>query len=92
MTHLMAWTFYFVGDYESDNEPLTWITAEGIQDFTNYEKYITWVYFSFTTITTVGYGDIYPKKKLEKVYGMLAMLVACGFFVYIVGSIGCIHF
>lgn len=79
-----------MGDYEIDTEPFTWITVQGIQDMSNEEKYITCVYFSFTTITTVGYGDIAPVTNLEKIYGMLAMLVACGFFAYIVGSIGSI--
>lgn len=41
MTHLMACTFYFIGDYESSDEPLTWITVNDIQDLSNYEKYIT---------------------------------------------------
>ncbi|CAI2366607.1 unnamed protein product [Moneuplotes crassus] len=90
MTHLMACTFYFVGDYEASVQPLTWIVINDIQDLTLYEKYITCVYFSFTTITTVGYGDISPNTNLEKIYGMLAMLIACGFFAYIVGSIGSI--
>ena len=90
MTHLMACTFYFTGDYESSTEPLTWISVEDIQDATNYDKYVTALYFSFTTITTVGYGDISPVTNLEKIYVMIAMLIACGFFAYIVGSIGSI--
>jgi hypothetical protein len=40
MTHLMACTFYFVGDYESDTQPLTWIVSQGVKDLSNYEKYI----------------------------------------------------
>jgi len=90
MTHLMGCTFYFVGDYESSGNPITWITVYQLQDKSNYERYITSLYFSFTTITTVGYGDISPVTNLEKIYTMMAMLIACGFFAYIVGSIGSI--
>ena len=90
MTHLMACTFYFVGDYESSDQPLTWINSNDIQDLEVFDKYITSVYFSFSTITTVGYGDITPVTNVEKIYGMGAMLIACGFFAYIVGSIGSI--
>jgi hypothetical protein len=90
MTHLMAWTFYYIGEYEADENPLTWISDNKIQDMSNYEKYVTSVYFSFTTITTVGYGDINPVTNLEKLYTMMGMLIACGFFAYIVGSIGSI--
>jgi hypothetical protein len=44
--------------------------------------------WSFTTITTVGYGDIYPCSDNEKIFGTFCMIVACGIFAYIIGSIG----
>ena len=38
-------------------------------------------------MTTVGYGDIYPITNSEKLFAMLAMLVSCCVFAYVVGSI-----
>jgi hyperpolarization activated cyclic nucleotide-gated potassium channel 2 len=40
------------------------------------------------TMTTVGYGDIFPHSSEEKLYTILAMIVSCGVFAYIMGSIG----
>ena len=87
---ILAWTFFYVGDYNSSTEPLTWINKFGIQDMNPFEQYITAAYFSFTTMVTVGYGDIHPVITPERVFGMWVMLISCGFFAYIVGSIGSI--
>ena len=38
-------------------------------------------------MTTVGYGDITPITNIEKLFTMLSMLISCGIFAYVVGSI-----
>lgn len=38
-------------------------------------------------MTTVGYGDLYPITNPEKLFTMLAQLISCGVFAYVVGSI-----
>ena len=89
LTHWMACIFYFVGDYEKDAE-MNWVKKKGLQDYPTREKYIISIYYSFTTITTVGYGDIHPVTLPEKLFGMVFMILACGFFAYIIGSLGTI--
>ena len=37
---------------------------------------------------TVGYGDVHPMSTQERIYVMIAMLVASGSFSYILNSIG----
>ena len=87
MVHIFACMFFYVGDFYSSSEPMTWINKSGIQDMSPYDQYITAAYYSFTTMATVGYGDITPVIIPERVYGICAMLIAWGFFAYIVGAI-----
>jgi hypothetical protein len=44
----------------NDYEPSTWIARKGYLDLSNQDLYIAAVYFTVTTITTVGFGDIAP--------------------------------
>lgn len=37
---------------------------------------------------TVGYGDIVPLNIIEKIYAIMAMLLGCCLFAYVMNSIG----
>lgn len=56
--------------------------------YTPFELYLSAAFWSFTTIATVGYGDIYPVTDAEKLFSTVAMIVACGVFAFVVGMIG----
>ena len=43
-------------------------------DISNYECVIKLTYFAFTTLSTVGLGDIYPNGNAERVFGSFFML------------------
>ena len=47
---------------------------------------ITSAYFSITTLSTVGYGDLFPISKAEKIVGMVIMLLGVAFFSFIMNS------
>lgn len=41
-------------------------------------------------MSTIGYGDISPVTNMEKIYGLIVTLVACGVFAFCVNMIGSI--
>ena len=88
IAHWIACFFWYVGYSETTNRGESWILKAGIQDSPVADKYLTSLYWAFTTMTTVGYGDVHPLTPNERLYGFFAMLVACGVFAYTVGNIG----
>ena len=88
IAHWTACWWFYIGSQDMDTYPMTWITKAKIENKSNSEKYITSLYWAFTTMTTVGYGDITAITINEKIYAMFSMIVACGVFAYTVGSIG----
>ena len=89
VAHLTACFWYYIGNQDaSAGHPITWISNADVQDSSNYVKYITSLYWAFTTIATVGYGDITPITVHEKLFAMLTMIMSSGVFAYTVGSIG----
>lgn len=85
--HWIACIFYAIGAYELEAQYDCWLTNASLENSTSDEKYIASLYWAFATMTTVGYGDIYPITILEKIFAMMSMIVACGVFAYVVGSI-----
>lgn len=52
--------------------------------------YVDAVYWSLTTLATVGYGEITPCNEMEQLYTAAAMVIGSAMFAYIVGSISTI--
>ena len=54
------------------------------------EQYVTSLYWAFSTLTTVGYGDISARTPQEQIYSMLMMLLGVSWYAYIVSSMSTI--
>jgi hypothetical protein len=51
------------------------------------KEYLAALYWSMTTLTTVGYGDITPGSDMERVCAMIAMVIGGSFYGYVIGII-----
>jgi hypothetical protein len=69
-------------------EILIHISPDAIYTPTDREPdFITWVYFSFTTLSTLGYGDIVPREYLARMLAILEALVGQIYLVVIVARL-----
>ena len=71
-----------------------WILVSGFEDYTEknmflrynletsstFDIYLYSVYYIFTTLTTIGYGDIIPFTNEEKMFAILVMAFGIGFY------------
>ena len=88
-------TFYEIGPMSFSskegvlNKPPedTWVTAFGFDQLENNQLYWAAVYFTVTTITTVGYGDISSKNTLERIMGIISMILGVIAFSYATGAL-----
>ena len=88
IVHWIACILYRVASYEETNVGNSWIVFYGLKDSSILEQYVTCLYWAFTTICTVGYGDYHPVTTNERIAVILCMLISSGMFSYIIGDIG----
>jgi voltage-gated potassium channel len=88
VAHFMACIFYWVATIGSDSlDPYPgWTSMLEEEDMSTVEKYVASLYWSFSTITTVGYGDLTPSNTAERLFAIVAMVVGVTIFAYFMGS------
>jgi voltage-gated potassium channel len=58
-----------------------------LQDLTNFQIYTAAFYFTVTTITTTGYGDLSATNTLERYMAVLLMVIGVVIFSIVRGAI-----
>jgi CRP-like cAMP-binding protein len=91
MAHLIGCFWFFItGDkveaMQSQDSTKPWWKAVEVGNGTG-SQYMASLYWAFTTMTTVGYGDITPTTNTERVYATIMMILGATVFGYIVGNV-----
>lgn len=84
--HLMACAWFLVAALEGLT-PDTWVAISHLEDAEAADQYVAAVYWSVTTLATIGYGDIVPGTGLERVISILWMIFGLCFFSFTVSSL-----
>ena len=74
LLHTMS-CFWFLVAKLDDFPPDCWIFRYNFEGASADDLYIDSLYFTITTITTVGYGDRSPETKTEKIFGCILMII-----------------
>jgi len=86
---LMHWLacIWFYAAFAAGFPPDSWTARAGIVNSSVIEQYIRSLYWTITTMTTVGYGDITPARSVEYVLSAIIMLMGASLYAFIIGSV-----
>ncbi|XP_059665362.1 potassium channel KAT1-like isoform X2 [Cornus florida] len=78
---------YLIADRYPDPKR-TWIGAvyPNFKDFRIWDRYVTAMYWSITTLTTTGYGDLHAENTREMLFDIFYMLFNLGLTAYLIGN------
>ncbi|CAK9147152.1 unnamed protein product [Ilex paraguariensis] len=85
--HCAGCFYYFLAAHYPDPSR-TWIGAS-MSDFLHqslWTRYATSIYWSITTLTTVGYGDLHAQNTREMICDIFYMLFNLGLTAYLIGN------
>ena len=86
IVHVASCMFILIGNLDIFY-PETWIVLEGLENGSEWRVYLTAIYYCFVVLTTVGYGDIYSKNTIERIFTLVWMLFGIAFYSFTVGFI-----
>ncbi|KAL4502299.1 hypothetical protein ABPG72_011886 [Tetrahymena utriculariae] len=80
---------YYIADSRGAQQEMcnNWVSCSNLDGQQWIIKYIFSLYFSFITMITVGYGDIFPVSVYEKIYVIGMTCITCGIFGYAINKI-----
>ena len=71
---------------KDDPDEMTFYNQYSMREKTNFTQLTIVVYFAFTTLSTVGFGDYHPKGEIERIITTFILLCGVACFSYIMGQ------
>ncbi|XP_034718663.1 potassium voltage-gated channel subfamily H member 2 [Etheostoma cragini] len=101
IAHWLACIWYAIGSVER-NGSIGWLHTLGDQLGKHYnssvlgsgpsikDKYVTALYFTFSSLTSVGFGNVSPNTNSEKIFSICVMLIGSLMYASIFGNVSAI--
>ena len=86
LTHCIACLWFAsasIDEFPADS----WVVVENIETSEPLSQYIRSLYWTITTMTTVGYGDITPSISVEYLLACVIMLIGASLYAFIIGGL-----
>ncbi|CAL8278711.1 unnamed protein product [Lota lota] len=103
IAHWLACIWYAIGNVErSGSARIGWLDSLGDQLGKPYndskvgsgpsirDKYVTALYFTFSSLTSVGFGNVSPNTNSEKIFSICVMLIGSLMYASIFGNVSAI--
>ncbi|XP_053373447.1 potassium voltage-gated channel subfamily H member 7-like isoform X2 [Mercenaria mercenaria] len=104
IAHWLACIWYAIGNYERpylSDPKIGWLDELARQTHQGYKndsyggpsmesKYVTALYFTFSSLTSVGFGNVSPNTNSEKIFSILIMLIGSLMYASIFGNVSAI--
>nr|XP_008523682.1 PREDICTED: potassium voltage-gated channel subfamily H member 7 [Equus przewalskii] len=104
IAHWLACIWYAIGNVERPylTDKIGWLDSLGQQIGKRYndsdsssgpsikDKYVTALYFTFSSLTSVGFGNVSPNTNSEKIFSICVMLIGSLMYASIFGNVSAI--
>ncbi|KAK7938503.1 hypothetical protein WMY93_001829 [Mugilogobius chulae] len=104
IAHWLACIWYAIGNVEKEylEHKIGWLDNLGVSIGKRYnysdpasgpsikDKYVTALYFTFSSLTSVGFGNVSPNTNSEKIFSICVMLIGSLMYASIFGNVSAI--